>query len=253
MASRVHLPSDVPRLPVRGCRRDRCRCSFVAVDPESKQTVPELVQAGARALRQGNKDLASQVLRRAVSLDERHEPGWLWLSAVVDDEEKVVCLEKALAINPHNERAKAGLALLRQEAAIARPAPPVPAHVVENRHERQIILGQLRQFMGFAINTDARTVRSQGRAFLTKLEELGQRALTSLVPERRLEELQLQWQESVDLLATLDETLQAYQAQDNARAHEPLARAIEDAVRDLTQQQLDRQEALREQLSAGGG
>ena len=104
-AGKTYAPSDVPRLPIRGCMHDRCRCQFVAVNPESDMAVPQLVDRGVIALRAGNVDMARLMLRRAVALDGMYERGWLWLSGVVDDQEKITCLEKVLAINPRNERA----------------------------------------------------------------------------------------------------------------------------------------------------
>lgn len=268
MASRVYLPSDVPRLPIRGCTRASCRCSFVAVDPETRQTVPELVQWGARVVKQGRADLARHVLRRAVSLDERYEPGWLWLSAVVDDEAKIACLEKVLALNPDNERAAAGLEALRRqgEAATAAPAPapparispvgpppfptPVPPQVADIREERQVILGQWRQFIEFSVNTDAQTLLAQGRAFLNKLDDLDRKALPLLSPEGRLDELRLQWQELGERIAALQETFPARPAQVKDASRE---QAMEDAVGSLTRQLVDRQQVVREQISALGG
>jgi hypothetical protein len=270
MASRVYLPSDVPRLPLRGCTRERCRCTFVAVDPETKQTVPGLVQWGARVLKQGRADLARHVLRRAVSLDERYEPGWLWLSAVVDDEEKIACLEKVLALSPHNERAAAGLESLRREtgrATAARaPAPtplvrttpvgpsapraPVPPQVLEIREERQVILGQWQQFLEFAVNMDARTLFEQGRAFLNKLDGLDRQALSLLAPDERLDELRLQQQELAERMTALQATFQVHPAQGESG---PGAQAMAGAVDSLTRHLDDRQEAMREQIAAAGG
>jgi hypothetical protein len=126
LAGRTYSPSEVPRLPIRGCRNERCRCRFEAVDPESKLTASQLVDRGIQAIKAGRGDIAEKILRRAVALDEMHELGWLWLSAVVEDENKIACLEKALAINPHNRRAQAGLDVLRRKLGTAQPAPAPP-------------------------------------------------------------------------------------------------------------------------------
>lgn len=136
LAGRIYPPSEVPRLPVRGCMRDSCRCRFVAVDPETKLTVPQLTQQGIQALKAGDKGLARDTLRKAVTLDELYEPGWLWLSGVVDTQEQVACLEKVLELNPRHRRARAGLELLRTRSKATEPpaaveeepsAPPEPA------------------------------------------------------------------------------------------------------------------------------
>lgn len=51
----------------------------------------------------------------ALKQDERNETAWLWLSGAVDnDEERAICLENVLTINPANERARRGLEELRR-------------------------------------------------------------------------------------------------------------------------------------------
>jgi hypothetical protein len=123
MAQRVYRPSDVPRLPIAGCENGPCRCHFEAVDPQTELSVPELVDLGIHELKIGRQKQASETLRRAVTLDEEYERGWLWLSAVVDNHEKMACLEKVLSINPANVHVRAGLEALRQKHEVAAPTP----------------------------------------------------------------------------------------------------------------------------------
>ncbi len=86
--------------------------------------VDGMVREGISAYRAGKKDEARALLMRAVEIDEHHEQAWLWLSAVVEStEEQVICLENVLAINPANERARQGLAMLRAQKPAA-SAPP---------------------------------------------------------------------------------------------------------------------------------
>ncbi|MDX9832732.1 MAG: tetratricopeptide repeat protein [Anaerolineae bacterium] len=93
----------------------------------------ELLRRGIASAKAGRKEEAREALLQVVKLDERNEQAWLWLSAVVDsNEEREICLENVLAINPDNGRARAGLEWLRQssppfEASSPEPAPePVP-------------------------------------------------------------------------------------------------------------------------------
>jgi hypothetical protein len=123
MAQRVYRPSDVPRLPIAGCENGPCRCHFEAVDPQTELSVPELVDLGIHELKIGRQKQARETLRRAVTLDEEYERGWLWLSAVVDNHEKIACLEKVLSINPANVHVRAGLEALRQKREVAAPTP----------------------------------------------------------------------------------------------------------------------------------
>jgi len=131
MAQRVYRPSDVPRLPIAGCENGSCRCRFEAVDPQTELSVPELVDLGIHELKIGREKQAGETLRRAVTLDEEYERGWLWLSAVVDNHEKMACLEKVLSINPANVHVRAGLEALRQKREVAAPTPE-PTHEPED-------------------------------------------------------------------------------------------------------------------------
>lgn len=60
-----------------------------------------------------------------VEQDEENEMAWLWLSGTVKTkEDRQICLENVLAINPNNEIAKKGLKKIG--VAIPKPAPPPP-------------------------------------------------------------------------------------------------------------------------------
>jgi hypothetical protein len=73
----------------------------------------DLLEQGIRAVMQGCKKEARQILEQLTSVDKRNEQAWLWLSGAVDtDQERRRCLEKVLKINPCNERAEMGLAQL---------------------------------------------------------------------------------------------------------------------------------------------
>jgi tetratricopeptide (TPR) repeat protein len=88
----------------------------------------ELVQRGIAAAKAGRKDEAQRLLTQAVELDERNERAWLWLSGVVTTfEDRQICLENVLALNPNNAHAQAGLEWLRQNAPPSPPATPPPA------------------------------------------------------------------------------------------------------------------------------
>jgi hypothetical protein len=88
-----------------------------------------LYQRGVAAARGGQRRVAAVLLGRAVQLDPRHELGWLWLSGELDAPGEIAfCLRSVLSVNPHNERARQGLAWLEQRALItAQPAPSLIA------------------------------------------------------------------------------------------------------------------------------
>jgi hypothetical protein len=89
-----------------------------------------LFQRGVAAARGGQRRLAAVLLGREVQLNPRHEMGWLWLSGVLDDPHEIAfCLRSVLSVNPHNQRARQGLAWLEQREMV--PAQPAPSAVVE--------------------------------------------------------------------------------------------------------------------------
>jgi len=61
-------------------------------------------------IRMGNRDEGREVLEEILEEDEENDEGWLWMSAVVDDEEeRKICLENVIAINPDNAVAQRAL------------------------------------------------------------------------------------------------------------------------------------------------
>ena len=89
-----------------------------------------LLQRGVAAARAGRKEEASRLLMQVVEHDERNEQAWLWLSSVVDSpDDRRVCLENVLAINPNHSAALTGLRHLDQVAAAEARSrvPPAPS------------------------------------------------------------------------------------------------------------------------------
>lgn len=87
----------------------------------SSAEIAHLLQQGIAAAKAGQKEEARQVLMQVVDLDERNEQAWLWLSGVVETvEDRRVCLENVLALNPDNAHARTGLQWIEQNA----PPPP---------------------------------------------------------------------------------------------------------------------------------
>ena len=71
------------------------------------------LKAGITAAKAGRWEQARELLLQVVEVDEQNEQAWLWLSGVVPgDEDRRVCLENVLTINPDNELAQKGLARL---------------------------------------------------------------------------------------------------------------------------------------------
>ncbi len=89
-----------------------------------------LRQAGIAAAQAGQKTQARRYLRQSLVLDNGDPEAWLWLAGVaVTPQESLTCLRRALAINPHSQRAQAGLRWAEQQLALpSRPTLP-PASV----------------------------------------------------------------------------------------------------------------------------
>jgi tetratricopeptide (TPR) repeat protein len=69
---------------------------------------------------------ARDLLQKVVSLDPLNIPAWLWLSTVVDDlDDKQVCLDNVLYLDPTNKPAQVGLVRLAEQAASGAAAPIV--------------------------------------------------------------------------------------------------------------------------------
>ena len=85
-----------------------------------------ILDQGIAAARAGEKSKALRLLTEAVRLNPNSEPGWLWLSSVLDSQQgRVYCLQKVLEVNPRNKLAQRGLASLlsADPATEAQPEP----------------------------------------------------------------------------------------------------------------------------------
>lgn len=72
-----------------------------------EQDIRQLMRDGIEAARAGDKATARDKFEQITELDENNEKAWFWLASVVEtDEEKRVCLNNVLVINPDNERAR---------------------------------------------------------------------------------------------------------------------------------------------------
>ncbi|MBP8003029.1 MAG: hypothetical protein KA314_28060 [Chloroflexi bacterium] len=76
-----------------------------------------LLQQGIQAAKAGDREQARRLLLQLVETDENNEQAWLWLGGVMETwEERRICLENVLALNPDNEVAQRGLARLNAAA-----------------------------------------------------------------------------------------------------------------------------------------
>lgn len=87
-----------------------------------------------QAIRMGDKEEGRRLLEEILETDEGNEDVWLWLTTVVDsDEDREVCLENVLAINPNNAIAQKNLNALK--AGNFNPADIARSAIVEEEEE----------------------------------------------------------------------------------------------------------------------
>ena len=66
------------------------------------------------AIKDGEKEEGRQILEQILETDETNEEVWLWLSTVVEsDDDREICLENVLALNPEHEVAQKSLNAVR--------------------------------------------------------------------------------------------------------------------------------------------
>jgi hypothetical protein len=98
------------------------------VDSPTEMDITDTLKRAIAAAKAGRKAEARRLLETVLDADERNERAWLWLSDVVEsDEERIVCLENVLTINPENEMARKGLALLRASPVVDSSSSPIAA------------------------------------------------------------------------------------------------------------------------------
>ena len=72
------------------------------------------------AARANDKPRTRELVQQAIRLDPAREPVWHWLAGIADcPTESFAALEKVLALNPVNDRAKAALGPARLQAGVA--------------------------------------------------------------------------------------------------------------------------------------
>ena len=100
--------------------------------PNAPQEFLHYFKEGKDAARAGRNAKARELFRRAVEIDPYREQVWLWLASVVDtDEDRRVCFENVLELNPANPTARRQLQKQKQRAleeALAAPAPDAAQH-----------------------------------------------------------------------------------------------------------------------------
>jgi len=86
----------------------------------------DLLRQGITAARTGDKETARNLLMRVVEHDEGNATAWMWLSGVVESlDDRQVCLENVLTLDPQNQAARQGLEWVRGQKAASVYVPPL--------------------------------------------------------------------------------------------------------------------------------
>jgi CheY-like chemotaxis protein len=95
----------------------------------SAPTPTELLRLALATARANDRPKARELLTEATRLDPRNEAAWQWLAVLADSPvESVPALERVVALNPHNDKAKAALRETRLAAGVAAAkAKDIPA------------------------------------------------------------------------------------------------------------------------------
>lgn len=127
--------------------REVCLENVLALEPNNaaaskglsllrKQKAGQALSQGIASAKSGQRQQAREWLAQAVELDEKNPTAWLWLSCVVDDlEERQICLQNALDLDPNNEAARKGLAQVQQQLGPRIPSYSEAAAVVQTAPE----------------------------------------------------------------------------------------------------------------------
>ncbi len=93
-----------------------------------------------QAIRMGDREEGRRLLEEMLETDEGNEDVWLWLTTVVDsDEDREVCLENVLAINPNNAIAQRNINALK--AGNFNPADIARSAIVEEEEDKAPVTG----------------------------------------------------------------------------------------------------------------
>lgn len=87
---------------------------FSEANASASEESRKMVERGQDVLKQGDKAQAQVLFKQATELDERNEHAWLWRGSTTPDiDQALICIERALVINPKNNAAREARTWLR--------------------------------------------------------------------------------------------------------------------------------------------
>lgn len=98
--------------------------------------INSLLRSGITAVKAGDKSAAQQQFLKIIEFDERHEKAWLCLSTAVSTlEDKIICLENVLAINPDNAKVSQKLSQLQKKKPQPTQKPTPKRNIVRREYK----------------------------------------------------------------------------------------------------------------------
>jgi tetratricopeptide (TPR) repeat protein len=112
--------------------------------------VKDLLDQGIAEAKRGDREHSKDYLLRVVAIDEQNQLAWLWLSRVVDtDEDRIICLQNVLVLDPDSLAAKRELERLSQHSGAVddvnapvvkqiKPVSPAASILYPERHQIEL-------------------------------------------------------------------------------------------------------------------
>ena len=123
--------------------------------PQPEMSFAELMQAGRDAINRRNRAQAHDLLKKAAALDPYSEQVWLALLEVIEnDEDRRVCLQNILQINPLNIQARRSLNKIEAEAqrAVIQKEEEKQSRKVRGKRRRSVVVRALLLGLGIGLS-----------------------------------------------------------------------------------------------------
>ena len=112
-------------------------------DANNSQTRPldDLLREGIAAAQSGQREVARDLLMRVVEQDEENVLAWLWMADVVDSlEDREICLENVLTLDPDHAAARKRLDWVRKQKEIQVPSPVATVPSTDPARESPVMM-----------------------------------------------------------------------------------------------------------------